>query len=67
MTGSIKKRIQKVEKQLALDGKTQWLRIPNPDNPDEMIEIPGCRTFAEAMAKAYEEEQRSQNSGSDNG
>lgn len=44
---SIKRRIEKIEKELGIEDKTQWLRLPDPDNPEQTVEIKGCRTLAE--------------------
>ena len=46
---NIKRRIEKIEKELDIEDKTQWLRIPDPDNPGELIEIKGCRTLVEFL------------------
>ena len=46
---NIKRRIEKIEKELDIEDKTQWLRIPDPDNPDGFIEIKGCRTLTEFL------------------
>ena len=47
---SLKRRITKIEKELDVENKTQWLRIPAPDNPSEFIEIKGCRTLVDFLA-----------------
>ncbi len=49
---NIKRRIEKIEKELDIENKTQWLRIPDPDNPGGFIEIKGYRTLAEFLIKA---------------
>ena len=46
---SIQSRIEKIEKKLNLEDKTEWLRIPDPNNPGQTIEIKGCRTLAEFL------------------
>ena len=45
----ISRRIEKIEKGLGSEDKTQWLKLPDPDNPSESIEIKGCRTLAELL------------------
>ncbi len=47
---SLKRRITKIEKELDVENKTQWLRIPAPDNPSEFIEIKGYRTLVDFLA-----------------
>ncbi len=49
---NIKRRIEKIEKELDIEDKTQWLRIPDPDSPSGFIEIKGCRTLADVSAMA---------------
>ncbi len=49
---NIKRRIEKIEKELDIEDKTQWLRIPDPDSPGGFIEIKGCRTLVDAIAMA---------------
>jgi|GEM_PF-3998594 len=44
---NIERRIRRIEERLAIGDKTQWLRIPDPDNPGQMVEIRGFRTLAE--------------------
>ena len=46
---NIKRRIEKIEKELNIEDKTQWLRLPAPDNPDGFIEIKGCRTLVDFL------------------
>ena len=46
---SIENRIEKIEKELDIEDKTQWLRLPDPDNPGETIEIKGCRSLADFL------------------
>ena len=46
---NIHSRIEKIEKELDIENKTQWLRIPDMDNPDGYIEIKGCRTLADFL------------------
>ena len=49
---SIKRRIEKIEKELGIEDKTQWLRFPDPDSPCGFIEIKGCRTLVDVSAMA---------------
>ena len=49
---SVKRRIEKIEKELGIEDKTQWLRIPDPDSPGGFIEIRGCRTLVDVIAMA---------------
>ncbi len=54
MAKSIKSRIEKIEKELAFEDKTQWLRLPRSvlgldGDPDELVEIKGCRTLADFL------------------
>jgi hypothetical protein len=46
---NIKRRIEKIEKELGIEDKTQWLRIPDPDNPGGFIERKGCRTLVDFL------------------
>jgi len=46
---SIKRRIEKIEKELDIEDNTQWLRLPDPDNPGQTVEIKGCRTLADLL------------------
>ena len=46
---NMKRRIEKIEKELDIENKTPWLRLPYPDSPDGFIEIKGCRTLAEFL------------------
>lgn len=46
---NIKRRIEKIEKELYIGDKTQWLRLPDPDNPEQTVEIKGCRTLADLL------------------
>ena len=50
---NIKRRIEKIEKELDIENKTQWLRIPDPDSPGGFIEIKGCRTLVDVIAMAH--------------
>ena len=45
---NIKRRIEKIEKELDIEDKTQWLRIP--DSSGGFIEIKGCRTLVDFLA-----------------
>ena len=47
----ISRRIEKIEKELDIENKTQWLKLPDPDNPDRLIEIKGCRTLIDFLAR----------------
>ena len=49
---SINRRIEKIEKELGIEDKTQWLRFPDPDSPGGFIEIKGCRTIVDVIALA---------------
>ena len=46
---NIKRRIEKIEKELEIEDKTQWLRIPDPDSSGGFVEIKGCRNLAEFL------------------
>ena len=46
----IRRRIEKIERELGREDKTEWLKLPDPDNPSEFIEIKGCRTLVDFMA-----------------
>jgi hypothetical protein len=46
---NMKRRIEKIEKELDIEDKTKWLRIPDPDNPDGFIKIKGCRTLVDFL------------------
>ena len=48
---NIKRRIEKIEKELDKEDKTQWLKLPDPNNPDRLIEIKGCRTLTDFLAR----------------
>ena len=48
-------RIEKIEKELGIEDETQWLRIPDPDNPGQFIEFKGCRTFKDLVMLAKKE------------
>lgn len=52
----ISRRIEKIEKKLAIEDKTEWLKLPDPDNLGQTIEIKGCRTLAEFLRNATEQE-----------
>lgn len=45
-------RIEKIEKELAVNDNTQWLRLPDPNNPGKMIELKGCRTLVDVILVA---------------
>ena len=51
MNKSIQSRIEKIEKELDIEDKTEWLRIPDPNNPGQTIEIKGCRSLAEFLLR----------------
>ncbi len=53
---NVKRRIEKIEKELDIEDKTQWLRIPDPDSPSGFVEIKGCRTLAEFLSNARRQE-----------
>jgi hypothetical protein len=52
----MKRRIEKIEKELDIEDKTQWLRILAPDNPDGFIEIKGCRTLVDFLRSVPNQE-----------
>ena len=45
----IENRIEKLEKELDIENKTQWLRLPDPDSPSGFVEIKGVRSLAELL------------------
>ena len=49
---NINRRIEKLEKELGIEDKTQWLRFPDPDSPGGFIEIKGCRSLVDVAAMA---------------
>jgi hypothetical protein len=53
------KRIRRIERDLDIEGKTQWLRIPDPAKPGETIEVKGCRTLADFL-KGYKGQDESE-------
>ncbi len=57
---SIKRRIEKIEKELAIEDKTEWLRLPDHDNPGQFIEFKGCRTLVDLIRTAAKAENRGQ-------
>jgi hypothetical protein len=56
MTAGIQRRIEKIEKELAVEDKTQWLRLPDPDSPNGFMEIKGCRSLVEFLRDFPEED-----------
>lgn len=54
----ISRRVEKIEKELAIEDKTQWLRLPDHDNPGQFIEFKGCRTFTDLTVRADEVRKR---------
>jgi hypothetical protein len=51
---NLKNRIEKIEKELDIEDKTQWFRLPDDDSPGGFMEIKGCRTLAEFLRDAME-------------
>jgi hypothetical protein len=51
MMYNLARRIDKIEKNVSKD-KQVWLRLPDPDNPGETIEIEGAKTFADFVVLA---------------
>jgi hypothetical protein len=48
---SLARRVRRIEKKLGCDDDECVLRLPDPHNKGEFIEIPGCRTLLDAYAK----------------
>ena len=46
---NIDRRLDKIEKELDIEDKTQWLRIPDKNSPTGFTEIKGCRTLADFL------------------
>ena len=47
---NMKRRIEKLEKELDIENKTQWLHLPDPNSPGGFIEIKGCRTLVDFLS-----------------
>ena len=60
MNKSIQSRIEKIEKELNIEDKTEWLKLPDPDNPGQTIEFVGCRTLVDLIVTAAKAENRKQ-------
>jgi hypothetical protein len=72
MIHNLTRRIDKIEKDIGKDkDKPVWLRLPRKmlgldGNPEELVEIEGCRTMTDLMVRAdkarkerrYDEEHR---------
>lgn len=48
---NLKRRIEKIEKELDIENKTQWLRLPDPDSPSGFVEIKGVRNLVELFVR----------------
>jgi hypothetical protein len=46
---NIHRRIEKIEKELDTENKTQWLHIPDKDSETGFIEIKGCLNLADFL------------------
>ena len=55
MSKRLSRRIDKIERRLKPE-KGEWLKFPCPDG--SFIEVPGCRTLIDVMARAMNEKAR---------